>query len=160
MFNRLMTISLCLLTLTLTVLAQAKKPAAKKAAAGPAPDTALMQKIWDGWSTLDPANVANYYATGPHTFFDIAPLKYASWDEYEKTVKGVLAGYKSAKFTVNDDAAVHPHGDLVWATATVKEEMTSNAGKVDMGAFRWTVIWENQDGKWLIVHEHVSAPLQ
>jgi hypothetical protein len=29
-----------------------------------------------------------------------------------------------------------------------------------MGNFRWTVIWENEDGKWLIVHEHVSAPVQ
>ena len=38
--------------------------------------------------------------------------------------------------------------------------MTTKGGKVEMGNFRWTVIWENQDGKWLIVHEHVSEPLQ
>jgi len=158
--KRLFTVSLCLLVLTLSSIAQPPKPASKKSAAGPAPDKAYMQKIWDGWSTLDPANVAKYYATGPHTFFDIAPLKYGSWDEYEKGVKGVLAGYKSAKCTVNDDAAIHPHGDLVWGTATIKEEMTTKAGKVEMGSFRWTVIWENQDGKWLIVHEHVSEPIQ
>ena len=36
--------------------------------------------------------------------------------------------------------------------------MTTKAGKVEMGNFRWTVIFENEDGKWLIVHEHVSAP--
>jgi hypothetical protein len=42
----------------------------------------------------------------------------------------------------------------------VKEEMTSKAGKIDMGNFRWTAVFENQDGKWLIVHEHVSEPLQ
>src|SRR5437879_5173934 len=88
-------------------------------------------------------------ASGPHTFFDIAPLKYSSWDDYQKGVKGVLAGYKSAKFTVNDDAALHPQGDLVWATATVHEEMTTKVGKVEMGNFRWTVICENEDGKWL-----------
>jgi len=158
--KRLLTVSLCVLALTLSAFAQTKKSSTKKSVAGPAPDKALMQKICDGWSTLDPANVAKYYATGPHTFFDIAPLKYNSWDEYQAGVKGVLAGYKSAKFTVNDDAAVHSHGDLVWGTATVKNEMTSKAGKVEMGNFRWTVVWENQDGKWLIVHEHVSAPLQ
>jgi ketosteroid isomerase-like protein len=157
--KRLLTVSLCLLALTLSGFAQAKKSPMKKST-GPAPDKALMQTIWNGWSTLDPTNVARYYATGPHTFFDIAPVKYANWDEYEKGVKGVLAGYKSAKFTVNDDADVHPHGDMVWATATLKEEMTTKAGKVEMGVFRWTVIWENVEGKWLIVHEHVSAPLQ
>ena len=158
MLNRFVTVSFLLLALTFTATAQAKKSPMKKPA-GPAPDAALMQKIWDGWSTLDPANTAKYYATGPHVFFDIAPLKYGSWDEYEKGVKQVLAGYKSAKFTV-DEAMVHPHGDVVWATAIIKEEMTTKAGKVDMGSFRWTVIWENEDGKWLIAHEHVSAPLQ
>jgi ketosteroid isomerase-like protein len=160
MLKRRFTLSLCLLALTLSGSAQMKKSAMKKTAAGPIPDKAYLQKIWDGWSTLDPSNVAKYYATGPHFFFDIAPLKYNSWDEYEKGVKVVLAGYKSAKCTVNDDAAVHPNGDLVWATATIAEQMTTKAGKVEMGNFRWTVIFENQDGKWLIVHEHVSEPLQ
>ncbi|HET7893198.1 MAG TPA: nuclear transport factor 2 family protein [Candidatus Sulfotelmatobacter sp.] len=153
-------LSLCLLTLALSGFAQTKKSSAKKTPASAAPDKAHLQKIWDGWSTLDPANVAKFYATGPHTFFDIAPLKYNSWEEYQKGASGVLAGFKSAKFTVNDDADIHPHGDLVWATATVKEEMTNKAGKVEMGNFRWTVVFENEDGKWLIVHEHVSAPLQ
>lgn len=159
MLKRTLTVSLCLLALTLCGFAQAKKSTMKKTAAAAVPDKAYLQKIWDGWSTLDPANVAQYYATGPHTFFDIAPLKYNSWDEYEKGVKGVLAGYKSARFTVNDDAAIHPHGDLVWATATVANQMTTKAGKVEMGTFRWTGIFENENGKWLIVHEHVSAPL-
>lgn len=160
MLKRFLTVSLCLLAVTLCGFAQTKKSTTKKAAAGPVPDKAYLQKVWDGWSTLDPANTAKYYATGTHTFFDIAPLKYNSWDEYEKGVKGVLAGYKSAKFTVNDDAGIHAQGDVVWATATIYEEMTTKGGKVEMGNFRWTVIWENEDGKWLIVHEHVSAPLQ
>ncbi len=156
--KRFLTVSLCLIALTLSGSAQTKKSPTKKPA-GPVPDAALMRKIWDGWGTLDPANVAKYYASGPHVFFDITPLKYASWDEYEKTAKTVLAGYNSAKFTVAD-AIVHPHGDLVWATSLVKNEMISKAGKVEMGSFRWTVIWEDIDGQWLIVHEHVSAPLQ
>jgi ketosteroid isomerase-like protein len=159
MLKRLLTVSLCLLTLILAGAAQTKKSATKKSA-GPAPDQAYLQKIWDGWGTLDPDNVAKYYASGPHTFFDIAPLKYGSWDEYQKGAKGVLAGYKSARFTVNDDAAVHSHADVVWITATVAEQMTTTAGKVEMGNFRWTALFENEDGKWLIVHEHVSAPLQ
>jgi ketosteroid isomerase-like protein len=162
--KRSMTAVLCLLMLTLavfgqSVFAQTKKSPMRKPTGG-APDKAYLQKIWDGWSTLDPANTAMFYASGPHTFFDIAPLKYGSWDEYEKGVKGVLAGYKSAKFTVNDDAAIHANADIVWATATVAEQMTTKAGKVEMGNFRWTVVFANEDGKWLIVHEHVSAPLQ
>jgi ketosteroid isomerase-like protein len=158
--KRLAAVSLCLIALSLSSFAKPPKPGAKKSSAVLAPDKAYMEKVWDGWSTLDPANVAKFYASGPHTFFDIAPLKYDSWDEYQKGVQGLAARYKSAKFTMNDDIAVHPHGDLVWATATIKEEMTTQAGKIEMGHFRWTVVWENQDGKWLIVHEHVSEPIQ
>jgi ketosteroid isomerase-like protein len=162
--KRLSTIMLCLLALTVSSLAQppqsaGKRSAAKKSTAPAAPDKSYLQQIWTGWSTLNPANVEKFYASGPHTFFDIAPLKYNSWDEYENGVKAVVSGYKSAKFTLNDDVAIHPHGDLVWATATISEEMTTKAGKIDMGNFRWTVIFENQDGEWKIVHEHVSAPL-
>jgi len=81
MTKRFLTVLFCLLALTLASSAQTKKSPMKKSA-GPAPDKAYLQKVWDGWSTLDPANVAKFYATGPHVFFDIAPLKYNSWDEY------------------------------------------------------------------------------
>lgn len=157
MIRRSLALSLCVLALALSTFAQ---KTSSKMSSGPAPDKALMQKIWAGWSTLDPANVAQFYAKGDHTFFDIAPLKYASWDEYQKGVVGVLAGYKSATCTVNDDAQIHNAGQIVWGTATVKYDMVQKAGKHEMGAFRWTVIWQKEDGKWLIVHEHVSEPLQ
>ena len=124
------------------------------------PDKAYLQKIWDGWSTLDTANVAEFYASGPHTFFDIAPLKYSSWEEYQKGVSKELADYKSAKFTVNEDADLHPAGNEAWGTATVKYEMTHKNGKVDMGNMRWTVVFAREGGKWLIVHEHVSVPME
>jgi ketosteroid isomerase-like protein len=161
MLKRFATMLLCVLLLGLSGLAQPKKAAAKKMApSGPLPDKALMQKIWDAWASLDPANAAPYYAEGPHVFYDLAPLKYNSWSEYDAGVKNLLANYKSAKFTVNDDAAVHPHGDLTWGTATIKEDAMLKSGKREMATFRWTVIWEKQEGKWLIVHEHASESLQ
>jgi len=139
-------------------VAQTRKAAAKPT--GSAPNKAHLQKIWDGWSTLDVSKVAEYYATGPHTFFDIAPLKYNSWDEYQTGVVKELADYKTAKFTVNDDAELHPAGEYVWGTATVKQDATMKSGKREMATFRWTYVFGKQDGKWVIVHEHVSAPMQ
>jgi len=153
---------LLVLALPIVCSALASPISAKEMTAGKTalPDKAHLQKIWDGWATLDPTNVAQFYASGRHTFFDIAPLKYSSWDEYQKNVRNVLADYKSAKFMVSDDAELHPAGKYVWGTATVNEEMTHKDGKVDSGTFRWTMIFELQGGKWLIVHEHVSIPAQ
>ena len=156
--KRILTLFICLLALSLSSFAAPKKSAKKAASNGSAPDKAYMQKIWDGWSTLNTANVEQYYATGPHTFFDIAPLKYSSWEEYEKGVTAILKNYKSGKFTVNDDVELHHHGDLSWGTATVKEDAILSNGKREMGTWRYTVVFENQAGKWLIVHEHVSVP--
>ena len=152
------TVLLSVVTLAFVTLAQADKPA-KKASAS-APDKAYMQKIWDAWGTLDADKAAPYYAQGEHTFYDVAPLKYDSWSEYKAGVASLLSSYKSATLTVNDDAVVHPHGDLAWGTATIKEDAVTKTGKHEMATFRWTVIWEKQDGKWVIVHDHTSEPLQ
>ena len=132
------------------------KPAG--AAAGGAVDRAYLQKIWDGWAALDATGQKQYYAQGPHVFFDIAPLKYASWDEYQAGVSQELGDFKSAKFRVNDDAQIHKAGDAYWITSTIASEMTHKSGKVDMATFRWTAVFEKHEGKWLIVHEHVSVP--
>jgi len=146
-----------LLLCTSVSVAQTKKSATKSSGG---PDKALLQKIWDGWATLDPANTAQYYAQGPHTFFDIAPLKYSGWDEYQKGVVNVLADFKTAKLTVNDDAEIHAiGGDHAWGSATVKEDAVMKSGKREMGIFRWTFVFEKQGGKWLLVHEHISEPL-
>jgi len=146
-----------LLTIAALSFAQSKKAAAKPSGG---PDKAYLQKIWDGWAALDPSKQTQYYAQGPHTFYDIAPLKYGSWDEYQKGVVNVLADFKSATFTVNDDAEIHPTGDHAWGFATVKEDATMKSGKREIATIRWTFVFEKQDGKWLIVHEHVSEPLQ
>jgi ketosteroid isomerase-like protein len=128
----------------------------KVSAASGAVDKAYLQRIWDGWATLDAAGQKQYYAQGPHVFFDVSPLKYGSWDEYQSTVSKELAEYKAARFTVNDDAQIHKSGDAYWVTATVASDMTQKSGKREMATFRWTAVFESQDGKWLIVHEHVS----
>ena len=96
MQKRLLTVLMCMIAVSLSSFAAPKKPTPRKASsAGPVPDQAYIQKIWDGWATIDPANVAPYYAKGPNTFFDIAPVKYTSWEDYAEGVKKEFAGYKS-----------------------------------------------------------------
>jgi len=158
MLKRLLTVFACVLILGGAGLAAAKKK--KTMMSAPAIDKAYLQKILDGWGTLDPANVAQYYAQGDLLFFDLTPLKYDNWAEYEKGSGAVLKGYKTLKLTLNDDAQIHPAGDVTWTAATVKEDALTSTGKHELATIRWTLVLENQEGKWLIVHEHVSEPLQ
>jgi ketosteroid isomerase-like protein len=131
---------------------------ATKAAAVGGIDRAYVEKIWKDWEGLDASKMTQYYAQGPHLFFDTAPLKYSNWDEYQAGVSKELAEYKAAKFKVNDDLQIHKAGDTYWVAATVASDMTKKSGKREMGQFRWTVVFEKKDGKWLIVHEHTSSP--
>jgi ketosteroid isomerase-like protein len=153
--KRLLTVLMCVLVLSFASLAASKK----SAAASGAPDKAYLEKLMAGWSSGDPANMAQYYDQGTYTFFDIAPLRYSNWAEYQKGVTELLKGYKSLKLTLNDDAQIHTEGNLTWADATIKEDAVTVAGKHELATLRWTVIFQKEGGKWLIVHEHTSAPL-
>ena len=158
MFKRLVVFAF-MVALTVASFAQKGGSRPPKKAGGSVVDKAYLQQIWDGWATLDAARQKKYYAQGPQVFFDIAPLKYANWDEYQAGVAKELEDYKAAKFTVHDDAQIHRAGDAYWITATIASDMTHKSGKHEMGTFRWTAVFEQQGGKWLIVHEHVSEPL-
>jgi ketosteroid isomerase-like protein len=146
---------LCCLILATTSVARAQRTPA----APPIPDAAYLQKIWDGWATLDAARQTQFYAQGPHTFFDEAPLKYDSWKEFEAGVGKILTSIKWAKFTV-EEAHIHPAGQYVWATALINQDALLQDGKRDKAILRWTVVFHRESGKWLIVHEHVSRPTE
>jgi ketosteroid isomerase-like protein len=156
MHKRFLLTLLCVVTLSLSSFA-AHKP---KKVAPTAPDKAYLQRILDGWSAGDVSKMAQYYDQGDYNFFDIAPLKYRNWAEYEKGVTEILKGFKSLKLTLNDDTQIHTDGNLTWTTSTVKQDAVSTAGKHEMAVLRWTLIFEKQAGKWAIVHEHMSEPLQ
>jgi len=158
MHKRALTVLVCVLAISLSSFAAGKSK--KKTAASGAPDKAYLEKLMAGWGSLNPANMAQYYDQGEYTFFDIAPLRYSNWAEYQKGVTELLKGYKSLKLTVNDDAQIHTDGNLTWTTATVKEDAVTTGGKHELATLRWTVIFEKQAGKWMIVHEHMSEPLQ
>ena len=120
----------------------------------------LMPRIMHAWDDLDPATAAPYYAKDPKlVFYDDAPLKYIGWEAYARGVKKEFAGYKSFATTLNDDIDVHRVGDaFAWGTATWRAKGVKLDGSSEMVDGRWTVCFEKRDGKWLIVHEHVSVP--
>jgi ketosteroid isomerase-like protein len=91
--------------------------------------------------------------------FDEAPLKYDSWKQFEAGVGKILTSIQSAKFTV-EEPHIHPAGQFVWATAPINQDAVLKDGKRDRAILRWTVVFHEESGKWLIVHEHVSRPTE
>jgi len=122
---------------------------------------ALVPKIVASWETLDFTKIEPYYAADADlTYFDLAPLKYNNWAEYRAGAqKGLFEPNTSIKLKVNDDLRVHSRGNLAWATFTFGGDITSKQGATTHLDARWTMVLEKRAKGWMVVHEHVSAPL-
>src|SRR5579859_4837688 len=150
-----------LLTEFAIVLLAATVPPAANAAPADTPEfKSLIQNYWKAWSTLNPDNAAPMYSKDADAvFFDVAPLKYNGWEEYKEGVKKVFGGAASASFVPNDDLKVTRRGNIAWTSNTFHGTINQKDGKVMQLDGRHTVIWEKRAGHWIILHEHVSAPL-
>ena len=158
LLGTVLTVSLVLLS-TLPVGAQAKKAPAKPALE--AEFKAMIAQYYEAWSTLNPDVAAKYYAKDADlVFYDVAPLKYNAWKEYRAgVIKAFTETMSSGKLTPKDDLKVTARGNIVWTTVTFHLSAKPKAGGELEFDGRHTAIWEKRGGKWLIVHEHVSAPL-
>src|SRR6478672_1226437 len=132
------------------------------APAGKEPDFRAMQAEVDkAWCSLRAENAAPFYAKGKdNLFFDVAPMKYQGWSEYQDGAQKIfLDGAKSMKFIPKGDDHLTRSGDVAWTERTLHLSAEMKDGRPLELDCRDTVIWQRLGGKWLIVHEHVSAPL-
>lgn len=160
------TLSKTVLTFSIAMLIAVCASAQTKKAPAPKPASeaefkALLDQYYAAWSTLNPDNAARFYAKDADlVFYDLAPLKYNGWGEYKAgVIKAFTETMSSGKLTAKDDLKVTQRGNIVWTTVTFHLSAQPKAGGAMELDCRHTAIWEKRGGKWLIVHEHLSAPL-
>ena len=137
-----------------------KSQAAHGAKAGDREFAALIDRYCETWSTGDPEKPAELYAKDPDlVFYDLAPFEYHGWEEYKVGVKKAFFDSMSeGKLTRKDDLRVTRRGNLAWTTVTLHFAIVWKDKRTSDIEARHTAIWEKRGGKWLIVHEHLSAP--
>ncbi len=104
--------------------------------------------------------MANYAVSEDLVVFDVVPpLQYTGWTAYKEDWKKVLAGCANAPTMEIRD--LHVYGDMRFAFSHSIQHFacTDAKGKKLAMTFRATDGYANFDGKWLIVHEHVSVPV-
>jgi ketosteroid isomerase-like protein len=121
----------------------------------------LVPKVIASWESLDITKVEPYYAgDADFAYFDLVPMKYNNWAEYRAGVqKALFEPNRSIKLRLNDDLGVHRRGSLAWATVTFGADLVSKQGAASHLDGRWTMVLEKRAQGWIVVHEHVSAPL-
>jgi ketosteroid isomerase-like protein len=130
-----------------------------------ASDDAKFRKLIDdycaAWSTGNADNPAKLYAKDANLiFYDIAPFQYHGWKEYHDGVqKEFFSNMSSGSLTAGKDLKVTRRGTIVWTSVSLHFTDKTKDGKTTETDIRYTGIWEKRGPTWLLVHEHLSAPM-
>ena len=130
-----------------------------------ATDDATFRKLIDGycaaWSSGNPDNAAKFYAKDSDLiFYDLAPFSYKGWKEYNESTKDLFAGnVESLSLTADKDLKTVRHGNIAWTTVSMHALAKMKNGSTLDTPVRYTGIWEKRGKTWVLVHEHLSAPI-
>ena len=61
--------------------------------------------------------------------------------------------------TAGKELKVTKRGMVTWMTVPMHLTTTGKDGKTADYELRYTGIWEKRGARWVLVHEHISAPL-
>lgn len=122
---------------------------------------ALEDQFAAAFNAKDLDGIMKVYAPGPNLFvFDVTPPRqHVGWDDYRKDWQSFLATFKGPiKATVND-LAIFADGSMGYSHSIQHVTGTDMKGKPVEFAVRVTDVYRKIKGQWLIVHEHVSVPV-
>jgi uncharacterized protein (TIGR02246 family) len=152
-----------LTALGLAILAATNAVAADRPAGNP--DKAAIQALEDtyneGLNSKDVDKVMSVYAPGNQLFvFDVVPLReYRSWEAYKKDFEALFSAFPGPMKNTLSEQTIHVVGSLAYGHNIQTGEFTSKDGAKVKIVVRTTDIYRKLDGKWLIVEEHNSVPV-
>jgi ketosteroid isomerase-like protein len=65
----------------------------------------------------------------------------------------------SGNLTAGKDLRVKRHGMFAWTKVSMRFSEKTKDGNTSETDVRYTGIWEKRGANWLLVHEHLSAPI-
>lgn len=122
---------------------------------------ALEQNYLKAFNAKDVNAIMAVYAPGDQLFvFDaVPPREYPSWEAYKKDWEALFAAYPGPLKDTMSDLSITVVGPVAYAHHIEATHFTHGDGTgVDL-VVRVTDVFRKLNGKWLIVHEHVSFPV-
>ena len=145
------------------ILASANAVAADPPAANA--DKAAIQALEDtyneGFNSKDVDKVMSVYVPGKQLFvFDVVPPReYRGWEAYKKDFEGLFSAFPGPIKNTISEQTIHVVGSLAYGHNIQTGEFTGKDGKKIKIVARTTDIYRKINGKWLIVEEHNSVPV-
>lgn len=117
---------------------------------------ALEKQYKDAFTAKDVNAIMSCYAPGKSLFvFDaVPPREYASWDAYKRDWEELFSAYPGPNTNTISDLSITVVGHNIQTGTFTRKD----GSKLDV-AVRVTDVYRKIKGKWLIVQEHVSFPV-
>jgi uncharacterized protein (TIGR02246 family) len=128
-------------------------------------DKAAIQALEDtyneGFNAKDVDKVMSVYLPGKELFvFDVVPPReYRGSDAYRKDFEGLFATFTGPMKNSISDQTIHVVGSLAYGHNIQSGDFVGKDGAKVRIVVRTTDIYRKTDGKWLIVEEHNSLPV-
>jgi len=122
---------------------------------------ALEQRLVDGVKAKDIKQMMSCYAPGDELFvFDVVPPRqYVGSAAYQKSWQNFLDLFKGSINAEVSDVEVTSDGRLAFSHSIQHVWGTGKDGKPFDATLRYTDAYRKLHGKWLIVQEHISVPI-
>ena len=152
-----------LTALGVVILASANAVAADQFAADA--DKAAIQALEDtyneGFNSKDVDKVMSVYAPGKQLFvFDVVPPReYRGWEAYKKDFEGLFSSFPGPMKNTISEQTIHVVGSIAYGHNIQTGEFVGKDGSTVKLIVRTTDIYRKMNGKWLIVEEHNSVPI-
>lgn len=155
MQRRIVVAVLCMLGLVAGVVpAKAQAGSADKAAI-----QALYKQFNDAFNKKDPNAIMAVYAPDVFVFDVVPPRQFVGWDAYKKDWQDVFASMPGPVTNTVNDLDITVVGTVAYTHYVNAGTMTDKDGKQQQLVARSTDVLRKEKGKWLIVQEHNSFPV-
>lgn len=123
--------------------------------------TAVEQRVMDGFKAKDVDKIMSSYVPDESLFvFDVVPPReYVGAKAYRKDWEELFAQFPGPTEADMSDLEVVTNGTFGYAHLIVHSVLTDKDGKKTESNARTTDVFRKTGGKWLIVHEHNSVPV-
>jgi uncharacterized protein (TIGR02246 family) len=138
----------------------AAKPPAAKAPSDKAQIEALEKSFAAAINAKSVSRIMSVYAREGLFVFDVTPPRqHVGWDDYKKDWDGFLAASPGPLTFGISDLDVTVVGPVAYGHSIQDARMTAADGAKSELVVRVTDVYRKQAGKWRIVQEHVSVPV-
>lgn len=122
---------------------------------------ALEQGFAEAFKAKDVDRImANYEHSQNLVFFDVVPRReYTGWDAYRRDWQGFFASVGPVTLFEVKDLTINVNGNVAYSYSFQHYLATTKAGESRDVTVRVTDVYRKNSGRWLIVQEHVSVPV-